>query len=76
MQTLEYNKSTKQITLNSYTNGFLESIIDITDKIMILALEKLYDEYNLDIGNELCITKKEKLKVTKFELKNLYAFAT
>jgi len=24
----------------------------------------------LQVGDELCITKKEKLKVTKFELKN------
>jgi len=59
-QTLEYNKEIKQITLNDYDNGFLESSIDITDKVMVLALEKLYDEYGLDTGNELCITKKEK----------------
>ncbi len=69
MQTLEYNKSTKQITLNSYTDGFLESSIDITDKVMTLALEKLYDEYDLDLGDELCITKREELKTAKFELK-------
>ena len=71
MQTLEYNKTTKQITLNSYTDGFLESSIDITDKAMILVLEKLYDEYDLDTGDELCITKKEDLKITKFELKEV-----
>lgn len=69
MQTIEYNKTTKQITLNSYTDGFLESSIDITDKVMTLALEKLYDEYDLDLGDELCITKREKLKTPKFELK-------
>ena len=69
MQTLEYNKKTKQITLNSYSDGFLEGSIDITDKVMTLALEKLYDEYDLDTGDELCITKREKLKATKFELK-------
>jgi len=69
MQTLEYNKTTKQITLNSYADGFLESSIDITDKVMTLAIEKLYDDYELQVGDELCITKKEKLKVTKFELK-------
>ena len=68
-QTIEYNKITKQITLNSYSDGFLESSIDITDKVMILALEKLYDEYDLDLGDELCITKREELKATKFELK-------
>jgi len=42
MQTIEYNKTTKQITLNSYTDGFLGSSIDITNKVMTLALEKLY----------------------------------
>jgi len=69
MQTLEYNKTTKQITLNSYIDGFLEDSIDITDKVMTLALEKLYDDYDLDTGDELCITKREELKATKFELK-------
>ena len=69
MQTIEYNKTTKQITLNSYTDGFLENSIDITDKVMTLALEKLYDEYDLDLGDELYITKREELKTTKFELK-------
>ena len=69
MQTLEYNKTTKQITLNSYIDGFLEDSIDITDKVMTLALEKLYDDYDLDTGDELCITKREELKAAKFELK-------
>ncbi|WP_457747805.1 hypothetical protein [Sulfurimonas sp.] len=69
-QTIEYNKTTKQITLNSYTDGFLEDSIDITDKVMTLALEKLYDEYGLDLGDELYITKREELKTAKFELKN------
>jgi len=69
MQALEYNKSTKQITLNSYTDGFLESSIDITDKVMTLAIEKLYDDYELQVGDELCIVKKDELKATKFELK-------
>ena len=68
-ETIEYNKTTKQITLNSYIDGFLENSIDITDKVMTLALEKLYDEYDLDLGDELCITKREELKTTKFELK-------
>ena len=37
---------------------------------MTLALEKLYDDYNLDIGDEVVITKKKSLdKVTKFEVK-------
>ncbi len=34
MQTIEYNKTTKQIILNCYFDGFLESSIDITDKVM------------------------------------------
>ena len=70
-KTIEYNKTTKQITLNSYTDGFLESSIDITDKVMTLALEKIYDEYDLDLGDELCITKREELKIAKFELKEV-----
>lgn len=69
IQTLEYNKETKQITLNNYDESFLETSINITDKVMVLALEKLYDEYGLDTGDELCITKKEELKTTKFKLK-------
>ena len=70
MKTLEYNKTTKQITLNSYTDGFLESSIDITDKVMTLALEKLYDDYGLEQGDELHITKKKSLEnVTKIKLK-------
>ena len=70
MQTLEYNKEIGQITLNEYNDGFLESSSNITDAIMTLALEKLYDDYNLDIGDEVVITKKKSLdKVTKFEVK-------
>jgi len=62
MQTLEYNKEIGQITLNEYNDGFLESSSNITDAIMTLALEKLYDDYNLDIGDEVVITKKKSLK--------------
>ena len=61
-QTLEYNKETGQITLNEYDEGFLESSSNITDAVMTLALEKLYDDYNLDIGDEVVITKKKSLK--------------
>jgi len=69
-QTLEYNKEIGQITLNEYNEGFLESSNNITDAVMTLALEKLYDDYNLDIGDEVVITKKKSLdKVTKFEVK-------
>jgi len=52
-----------------WATRLLENSIDITDKVMTLALEKLYDEYDLDLGDELCIAKKEELKTTKFELK-------
>ena len=70
MQTLEYNKEIGQITLNEYNEGFLDSSNDVTDAVMTLALEKLYDDYNLDIGDEVVITKKKSLdKVTKFEVK-------
>ena len=70
MQTLEYNKETGQIVLNEYNEGFLESSSNVTDAVMTLALEKLYDDYNLDIGDEVVITKKKSLnKVTKFKVK-------
>jgi hypothetical protein len=37
---------------------------------MTLALEKLYDDYGLDEGDEVVITKKKSLeKVTKFQVK-------
>ena len=68
-QTLEYNKKTGQITICEYDEGFLDSSNDVTDVIMTLALEKLYDDYNLEIGDEVIITKKKSLnKVTKFKV--------
>ena len=61
-QTLEYNNETGQIVFNEYDDGFLESSSNITDAVMTLALEKLYDDYNLDIRDEVVITKKKSLK--------------
>ena len=58
MQTLEYNKDKGTISLRTYSDaGFLESELDITDKVTTLVLDKLYDDYNLDDGDELLITK-------------------
>lgn len=69
-QTLEYNKETGQITLCEYDDGFLESSRDVTNAIMTLALEKLYDDYGLEDGDEVVVTKKKSLdKITKFEIK-------
>ncbi len=57
-QTLEYNKDKGTIILCTYSDdGFLESELDITDKVTTLVLDKLYDDYNLDDGDELLITK-------------------
>jgi hypothetical protein len=68
--TLEYNKQTTKITLNTYDEGFLLSETDITEAVLTLALEKLYDDYGLEQGDELHITKKKSLgNVTKIELK-------
>ena len=70
MQTLEYNKETKKIILNTYDDGFLLSETDITAQTITLALEKLYDDYGLEQGDELHIIKKESLgNVIKFRLK-------
>ncbi len=67
---LEYNKETAKITLNTYDDGFFLSETDITDAVLTLALEKLYDDYSLEQGDELYIRKKKSLgKVTKIELK-------
>jgi len=67
--TIEYNKQIGKITLNTYDDGFFLSETDITDAVLTLALEKLYDDYGLDQGDELRITKKKSLrKVTKIEL--------
>ena len=68
-QTLEYNKQTGKITLNTYTQDeFLESEMDITEQVTALVLDKLYDDYNLDDGDELLITKatnkNKNLKIT------------
>jgi hypothetical protein len=69
-QTLEYNKTTGQITICEYDDGFLDSSNDVTSAVMTLALEKLYDDYGLDTGDEVVITKKKSLeKITKFEIK-------
>ena len=69
-KTIEYNKEASKITLNIYDDGFLLSKTDITDAVLTLALEKLYDDYGLDQGDELHITKKKSLgNVTKIELK-------
>jgi hypothetical protein len=69
-KTIEYNKQTGVITLCTYTeDGFLENQIDITDKAISLVLEKLYNDYDLEDGDELLITKKEKLgESIKFEI--------
>ena len=69
-QTLEYNKDKGIINLCTYSNdGFLESELDITDKVTTLVLDKLYDDYNLDDGDELLIRKAiNKKKNSKFTL--------
>lgn len=70
ISTIEYNKGTAKITLNTYDDGFFLSESDITEAVLSLALEKLYDDYGLDQGDELHITKKKSLgNVTKIELK-------
>jgi hypothetical protein len=71
-QTLEYNKQTGKITLNTYTDDeFLERELDITEQVTALVLDKLYDEYGLDEGDELLITKKKSLKEhTKIKLES------
>jgi len=69
-QSIEYNKETSKITLCTYDEGFFLSEADITDAVLTLALEKLYDDYGLEQGDELHITKKKSLgNVTKIELK-------
>ena len=63
MQTIEYNKQTGKITFNTYTEDeFLESEVDITDQVITLVLEKLYDDYDMDEGDELLVTKQKLLK--------------
>lgn len=70
IRTLEYSKEKGKITLNTYDDGFFLSVIDITEAVLTLALQKLYDDYGLEQGDELHITKKKSLgNVTKIELK-------
>jgi len=69
-KTLEYNKETTKITLNTYDDGFFLSETDITEAVLTLALEKLYDDYGLEQGDELHITKKKSFgNVKRIELK-------
>ena len=68
-QTLEYNKDKGTISLCTYSDdGFLKSELDIIDKVTTLVFDKLYDDYNLDDGDELLIKKatkkKKKSKIT------------
>ena len=71
-QTLEYNKDKGTINLCTYSNdGFLESELDITDKVTTLVLDKLYDDYNLDDGDELLITKATKKKNKKSNINSV-----
>ncbi len=68
-KTLEYNKESTQITLNTYDDGFFLSETDITEAVLTLALEKLYDDYGLEQGDELHIIKKKSLgNVTKIKI--------
>jgi hypothetical protein len=68
MQTIEYNKKSGKITLNIYSDDeFLIQEIDITEKAISLVLDKLYDDYNLDDGDKLLITKNKSLN-NSFEL--------
>jgi len=70
IRTLEYSKEKGKITLATYDDGFFLSETDITDAVLTLALEKLYDDYGLEQGDELHITKKKSLgNVRKIELK-------
>lgn len=69
IQTLEYSKETGQITICEYDDGFLVNSNDVTTAVMTLVLEKLYNDYDLADGDELLITKKEKLgEFIKFEI--------
>lgn len=69
-QTLEYNKNTSRITLSEYIDGFLENEVDVTTAVLTLAMEKIYDDNGLDEGDEVIITKKNRLNtITKFRLK-------
>ena len=61
-KTLEYNKQTDKITLNIYDDEFLLSETDITAQTLTLALEKLYDDYSLEQGDESHIVKKKGLE--------------
>lgn len=62
---------TGKITLNTYTQDeFLETEMDITEQVTVLVLDKLYDEYGLEDGDELLITKNKSLdRRTKFQMK-------
>ena len=62
-QALEYNKDKGTISLCTYSDdGFLKSELDIIDKVTTLVFDKLYDDYNLDDGDELLIKKASKKK--------------
>ncbi|WP_424565574.1 hypothetical protein [Sulfurimonas sp.] len=48
---------------------YLDSSHDVASTVMTLALEKLYNDYGLEQGDEVVITKKKSLeKVSKMKL--------
>jgi len=47
-KTLEYNKETTKRTINTYDDGFFLSETDITEAVLTLAIEKIYDDYGLE----------------------------
>lgn len=61
IRALEYNKEKGKITLATYDDDFFLSETDITKAVLTLALEKLYNDYGLEQGDELHIIKKKSL---------------
>jgi len=70
--TIEYNKH-RGIYLKFYDEGFFDKEIDITDIVQDCVIEKLMDENDLGIGDELVFKREvepiEKIKkiLGKFE---------
>jgi len=57
--TIEYDKH-RGIYLKFYDEGFFEKEIDITDIVQDCVIEKLMDENDLDLGDELVFKREVK----------------
>lgn len=70
IQTLEYNSKLVKLLWSEYNDVILDNEIAVTSAVLTLAMEKIYNDNNLDERDEVLITKRKSLGTfTKIKLK-------